>query len=141
MLTLGEFVLRKGVVDSIGAKNLTALNEGLISYTDMLNMAMGNQKNQQKQKSKYSTDLVSYLSGGGLAGSSSFSVPKFNNTPSNTFAPTGTSGGGSGFSTGDIHIHNPKPERASDSLPRTIRKISYLGDRKPAYQTTAVSPE
>lgn len=32
----------------------------------------------------------------------------------------------SGSSYGDINIYNPAPERASDSLPRTVRKLAYL---------------
>lgn len=146
MLTLGEFVLRKGVVESIGVKNLNALNEGLISYSDMLNLAMGNQKTQQKQKSKYSsgTDVAQYLSGGGLAGVD-HPMPPINRVPAaalNLSIPPAQVA--SGLTVEQMHIHNPKPERASDSLPRSIRKAAYLGDRKPATRpptTTTVTAD
>lgn len=35
--------------------------------------------------------------------------------------------GGGGFNVGQVVINNPRPEPASDSLPRSIRKLAYLG--------------
>lgn len=138
MLTRGEFVLRKGVVDSIGTHNLNALNEGLISYSDMLNMAMGNQKVQQKQKSTIPMAATSYFDGGGLAG-------RMANLPSGLRAVSPNqipqqahvSNSSNDVHIGQLTVQNPKPERASDTLPRMIRKTAYLGDRKPATVTPA----
>ena len=135
MLTLGEFVLRKGVVESIGVKNLEALNEGLISYSDMLNMAMGNQKVQQKQKSTF--NATGYFDGGGLAGRIANVPGAIPGVSPSQLPKQSVSNYNQGTHIGELTIVNPKPERASDTLPRTIRKMGYMGDRKPATLTPA----
>ena len=44
-------------------------------------------------------------------------------------AAAATQGGGGGLSMGDIHIHNPLPERAGDSITRSVTKLAFLAGR------------
>jgi len=44
-------------------------------------------------------------------------------------AAAATQGGVGGLSMGDIHIHNPLPERAGDSITRSVTKLAFLAGR------------
>lgn len=58
-------------------------------------------------------------------------MPRAISTPSISTPKVASQSAGSGnLTTGDIHINNPAPERASDSLPRAIRKVAYATNRK-----------
>ncbi len=119
MLTPGEFVLRRTVVDAIGANNLERLNAGVMSYAQLLQEAMANQaRNSKPVKSG------SYFDGGGFVSSD---APQFR--PDNfdsRFASSSWSSNDESFSVGELNIINPTPEPASDSLPRSIRKLAYV---------------
>jgi len=140
MLTPGEFVLRRRIVAAVGPQNLQALNDGLISYQDLLARAMQNPKRRDQQIDEKNAQRPSALgtgvsgmemsfglAGGGLAGTSA--------RPRSSAITTGTTAGVSGmssvsvdrgFTVENLTIQNPVPETASDSLPRSIRKIGYL---------------
>lgn len=129
MLTPGEFVVRKAIVNRVGLENLTKFNAGVMSYAEMLQSAMAN--SNSGQKSKNVGGGMSFFNGGGL-------VPDLPDaggfSPRPPGAPAGPGYGGTGGDApiigGDLIINNPVPETASDSLPRTIRKMAYLGGRR-----------
>ena len=136
-LTPGEFVLRKSIVSRVGSDNLKRLNSGVMSYTEMLNKAMANPANSNKSKLKGDgrdvgerpNPLFAFLNGGGLAGEAGYSnsrptylIPEVDFRRGET---SSSSSGDAGFSVGQLIIQNPTPEPASDSLPRTIRKMAY----------------
>lgn len=124
MLTPGEFVVRKAIVGRVGLENLQKFNSGVMDYASLLNSAAAN---QSTGKTKQESNL-SFFGAGGLVPSMPSSGPP--SSPSFPQGPTGGSESGSGFSVGELTINNPAPEPASDSLPRTIRKMTYLGGKR-----------
>ena len=130
MLTPGEFVIRKEVVSRVGMDNLVKFNSGVMSYAQMLRQA--NKDKAAKSNTGGGFGGVQMFSGGGLVpdfgGFGGPSVPPGSGPTDFGGAPG--SGAGGGMSFGDIIINNPVPEPASDSLPRTIRKVAYLGGRR-----------
>ena len=127
MLTPGEFVVRKSIVNRVGIDNLIKFNAGVMSYAEMLQNAMANQPAGSKDDKKG----IGFFDGGGLVNDFSFGNSGGGNGGGSDF-PTGFGGGDSGD--GGIHIenlvvNNPSPEPTSDSLPRSIRKLAYLGSR------------
>ncbi len=127
MLTPGEFVIRKEVTSRVGPENLAKFNAGVMSYAQLLQTA--NKSKTGKNGTGGGFGAVQMLNGGGL-------VPDFGGFGNGTLPPGGPGdfggapGHGGGVSFGDIHIHNPEPETASDSLARTIRKAAYVGGGK-----------
>lgn len=123
MLTPGEFIVRKAIVDRVGLDNLVKFNSGVMSYAQLLQQAA-------KDKSKQDGLPTQFFNVGGL-------VPDIPGWPGKGTPPPGPSFGGFGdgnsgsapFIAGDLVINNPAPEPASDSLPRSIRKVAYLGSR------------
>lgn len=126
MLTPGEFVLRKAIVGRIGLDNLVKLNAGVMSYAEMLQNAMANQKGPSKKKQ----DSGFRFETGGLVPS----MPPGFGGPGSAPPPSGFGGapgfGGPTMTFGDIIINNPSKEPASDSLPRAIRKTTYLAETR-----------
>lgn len=127
MLTPGEVVMKTSVVDAMGADNADRFARGLMSYSEMLNVAMSSQPNNSKREKKSGNGGVSFFSGGGLVVSRSETPGGGGYDPDPRDFGGAPGGNGGGMTFGDIHIHNPEPEPASDSLPRTIRKIAYIG--------------
>lgn len=115
MLTPGEYVLRKGIVNKIGMENLGLLNRGVIGLSGML-------KRTQKSRGN-----VAFLNSGGMVPG----LPGFTggSTDLSAFKDVGGNGGGN-FTVENLNVNNPLPERASDSLPKSIRKVSYMGARR-----------
>lgn len=124
MLTPGEVVIRKEIVNRVGEKNLLDFNRGVLSYQEMLTRAMASGSgNPQKRKGGGG---ISFFNGGGLV------APTFSGGGSGSgFDPKNFPGpppaGAAGFVVENLIVNNPAPEPASDSLPRSIRKVSYLG--------------
>ena len=125
MLTPGEFVVRKAIVDRVGLENLAKLNSGIMSYSAMLQKAMSVQG-----KPKESTGTLSFFDGGGL-------VPSNNSGPTLPgFGGPGSSGvsgqGGSGQAPSkqivieNLNVINPKAETVPESLHSTVRKLNYV---------------
>lgn len=126
MLTPGEFVVRRAIVNRVGLSNLVKFNAGVMSYAQMLQAAMRDQPSGSKGDK--SGGGMSFFDGGGLVpGNDPFNPG--NVPPGPDFGGFGGPGDG-GMSFGDINIYNPAPEPASDSLPRTIRKVAYLGSKR-----------
>ncbi len=129
MLMPGEFVVRKSIVSRVGIENLTKFNAGVMSYAELLQSAMSNLPSGDKQKSDGGgLGGVSFFDGGGLV--NDFNFGNGNRPPGPDFGGFGPGGGGGGMTFGDVNIFNPAPEPASDSLPRTIRKVAYLGSKR-----------
>lgn len=124
MLTPGEIVINKKVVNAVGAQNLLNLNSGLISFSEMLNQAMSSAQTNKSKGSAY----PDFLSGAGLSGYSSPALQSFNAPSAAMFNSNSSSSvtHHTGTTIGQIVVNNPKPEPTSDSLPRTLRKASYL---------------
>lgn len=134
MLTPGEVVIRKAMVNRIGEDNLLRLNSGVLSFADMLGRAA--KSKQDSNDTGMGGDFSGYgqgpafFSGGGLvpdmgSGSGSYGG---SSTPTQSQVPTSSGAEHrDGFVVEQLIINNPKPETASDSLPRTIRKVGYLG--------------
>lgn len=125
MLTPGEVVLKKSVVNRMGPDVADAFGRGLISFTDAFRLA-----HSAPAKSKRGSGFgggIQFFAGGGIVpdpfdpGNS----PAGGGLPPSAFG--GSPGSGTTMNFGDIIINNPTAEPASDSLPRTIRKVSYLG--------------
>jgi hypothetical protein len=125
MLTPGEFVIRKGVVNKLGAENLAGLNAGTLSLAEMIkrSASAGNTKPMPMGSGN-----SAFLNGGGL-------VPRISETPSQGFAFAPTASMGSTTTTSDdsrkviferVEIHNPVREESGESLARLQRKTSYL---------------
>ena len=119
MLSKGEFVLNRNIVSQIGVGKLNKLNKGRMSYLDLLATQASSMSTAQLQKSKF------------LQPNFASSLPKAIATPTipQPRVPSASSQGGHNLTTGDIIINNPTPEKASDSLPRSIRKIAYATNR------------
>lgn len=120
LLTPGEFVVRKEIVNRIGADNMARLNSGVLSYQQLLERAFAAQPRKSKG-SGFGFD------GMGLAPS----LGSYNPAAALSAAPD-TLEGGNTTTTIDqrtivenLNVHNPKRETASDSLPRSIRKLAY----------------
>jgi hypothetical protein len=117
MLTPGEYVLQKKVVDQTGVSDLDAFNDGLLSFADLL----------AKKKDGRGNGDVGYFNGSGLSSSlsrtSAIGAPKQASGFKQTMIDNS-------MHFGDIIIQNPKRETASDSLPSAIRKVSYAGGRR-----------
>jgi len=129
MLTPGEFVIRKAVVANIGVENLTKLNAGVMSYAEMLQRALAEQSGGSKQKDDRGGGF-SFFDGGGLVPGNPFGGFGGDQPPGPDFGSFGGPGGGEGPFIGSVIINNPAPEPASDSLPRTIRKVAYLDSKR-----------
>lgn len=115
MLTPGEYVLKKSRVDEYGSDNIQAFNDGLLSLADLLQM----------KKNSEAPSGVGYFNGGGLARDVMSAVrPSFSSA--STQAMTQVMSDNS-MHIGNIHIYNPKSERASESLPSALRKVAYQG--------------
>ncbi len=119
MLTPGEFVVRKAIVDRWGEDSLEKFNAGVIGFGAMMS---------SKNKGKESTAGVSYFDGGGLA-PGSYSPPPVSSSTAKFGQSAGTMIDNSQHF-GDITIMYPKRERASESLPTALRKVSYIGGRR-----------
>ena len=121
MLTPGEFVLRKGIVNAVGEDNLSLLNRGVLGLSGML-------KRTQNAKGSKGSGNVAFLNGGGMVPG----LPGFSGGGAvNASIFSGANeGGNNGFHVENLNVNNPVPESASDSLPKTIRKVSYLGARR-----------
>ncbi len=132
MLTPGEFVLRKAVVSDAGIGNLTKFNAGVMSYASLLQEAMANQSGNSKSDKKGNQDQgLSFFDGGGLVPSLNFgSGAAGGQPPGPNFGNLGGPGVGGGFTVENLTVINPAPEPASDSLPRSIRKVAYLGSKR-----------
>jgi hypothetical protein len=125
MLTPGEYVVKKERVDEVGADNMQAFNDGVLSFAAL----MGKKKNGKDGG-------VGYFNGGGLVGApiNGSAIMSSMKTAGITQYMTDNS-----MHFGDINIYNPKKETASDSLPTAIRKVSYAGGRRkpsPRLETT-----
>ena len=131
MLTPGEYVVRKAIVDRVGIENLEKFNAGVMSYAEMLQTAMRNANDGGKSKNVGGgTEGVSFFNGGGLVPDLPGGFGGFGGStpPPSDFGGGSAGGGGSApVIGGDLVINNPAPEPASDSLPRSIRKVAYLG--------------
>ena len=131
MLTPGEYVVRKAIVDRVGIENLEKFNAGVMSYAEMLQTAMRNANDGGKSKNVGGrTEGVSFFNGGGLVPDLPGGFGGFGGStpPPSDFGGGSAGGGGSApVIAGDLIINNPAPEPASDSLPRSIRKVAYLG--------------
>ncbi len=131
MLTPGEYVVRKAIVDRVGIENLEKFNAGVMSYAEMLQTAMRNANDGGQSKNVGGgTEGVSFFNGGGLVPDlpGGFSGFGGSTPPPSDFGGGSAGGGGSApVIGGDLVINNPAPEPASDSLPRSIRKVAYLG--------------
>lgn len=126
LLTPGEFVIKKSVVNRVGAENLRRFNAGVMSYAQLLQNAMS-----QPGKGKGGDGGFMFGGGGLVPGGVDFSSfggngPRGPEFPG--FSPPSAPAGG--FHVENLIVNNPEPEPASDSLPRSIRKIAYLGTRK-----------
>lgn len=128
MLTPGEFVVRREIVSRYGEKNLIKFNKGVLSYAQLLKASTAT--NQPKAAGRG----LAMFGGGGL-------VPGMNSYGGFAGAGRGIDFGGLRSDSGndeptqqfgDINIYYPEPETASDTLPRTIRKIAYVGSRSRA---------
>jgi len=97
MLTPGEYVIRKSVAEQMGTDALDRLNQGLGGLTSGRAYQSGPIIPRQ------------YGAGGSVA----------------PVAPVGVGTGG--ITVENLTVNNPSPERAGDSLPRAIRKLSYIG--------------
>lgn len=118
MLTPGEYVLRKGIVNQIGEENLSLLNRGVLGLSGMLKRTA----NQDRPKGN-----VAYLNSGGMVPG----LPGFTGGGAVSQSTFSNIEGGSGnFVVENLNVNNPVPETASESLPRTIRKVSYMGSRR-----------
>jgi phage-related protein len=102
MLTPGEFVIRKPVVDLLGVQNLRLLNS-MTTYSKFLTGPMRSPR--PPVVAPYQPGVPGWMRSPGFSGHGP--------SPAQTF--------------GNIIINNPLPERASDTLPRTTRKMGYLG--------------
>lgn len=117
MLTPGEFVLRKAVVERIGMDNLTSLNAGVLDYATLLkNMNADKGSNLSSPMSSPQflnrggpVSPVPYNSGGAV-------LPVSQQTTNNR-----------GFVVENLTMVNPVAEPTSDSLPRAVRSLAYLG--------------
>jgi hypothetical protein len=130
MLTPGEFVIRKAIVNRIGADNLAKLNSGILSYAQML------------QQAQQSTKMSKAMPGGGSVANNmpGFAVggmvPNFGTGSSRSLPKALTSQQGAqsvqniGTIIENLNITNPAPERASESLPKALRRATYLGGKK-----------
>jgi hypothetical protein len=125
MLSPGEFVVRKAIVNRVGMENLVKFNAGVMSYAELLQAAMANQPKGSKRKGGGGLGAVEFFNGGGLVQP----PPPGNQPPGPDFGGFGSGGSEGGMYFGDINIINPEPERGSDSMTRTVRKLSYLGGR------------
>lgn len=119
MLTPGEFVVRKERVDDVGPANMQAFNDGTLSFFELL----------RKTREARGVSGVGYFSGGGLAGvpQTNFSAVRAQSSASvarTTVVDESTN-------IGEVHIHYPKRETASDTLPRAIRAVSSGRGRRP----------
>lgn len=138
MLTPGEMVIRKEIVNRVGPENMERFNAGLLSYTDLLKQAKnreGGERNvgvKKKQRGGGFGGATMFLNAGGLVPDISFGGPG---------VPPGGNNGGPAFPkmpppeggniTYDIDVYYPEPEPASDGIARTLRGHAYLGGRKP----------
>jgi hypothetical protein len=126
MLTPGEFVIRKGVVNKLGAENLAGLNAGTLGLADMI------KRSAQAKATKpmpMGAGSSAFLNGGGL-------VPRISAAPTQglTYAPTASMGSTTnntstvspGITYGQVTIINPVREEAGESLARLQRNSSYL---------------
>lgn len=123
MLTPGEYVVRKAIVNRVGLDNMTKFNAGLISYAQLLQTAMAEAGGPKKEKD----NSMSFFSGGGLVPSigSNFgggSSPRGLPTASTTSNTTN-----SGITVEHLTVNNPTPEPAGQSLSRQLRKMAYIG--------------
>ena len=109
MLTPGEVVIRKPRVDQIGAGNLLRLNAGSASLGSVL-------------KSSRGFASPSFFESGGM-------VPQGTSVGASLSRDMGNNVFNQAPLMRDVTIINPTPEPASDSLPRTLRSLSYLGRR------------
>ena len=130
MLTPGEFVVRKEIVSRVGAENLAKFNSGVMSYAQMIQQA--NKDKQKKSGSGGGFGGLQMLNAGGLVPDIGFfgGEPPRGGPSLPGDGGYGGSGGDAPIIGGDVIINNPAPEPASDSLPRTIRKMAYLGGRR-----------
>lgn len=127
MLTPGEFVVRKAIVNRVGEDNLARFNSGVLSYAEMLQRAMANQpRNSKSEKKNSGGGDISFFDGGGIVPTL---PPNFGggSTPPRDPAGSGGMGGEGGFYVENLIVNNPVPETTSESLPRTIRKLAYVG--------------
>lgn len=131
MLTPGEFVIRRSIVNRIGLENLARVNSGVLTYAQLLQSLTRNSgaqsQNKDKKRKGGTTGMgISYFAGGGLVPSlaglgGSATVAGATSGLKNQVVPNDYS---SHF--GDIVIYNPAPEPASDSIPRAVRKAGYF---------------
>lgn len=125
-LTPGEFVLRKAVVNRLGADNVARLNSGVLSYTQLLERAYASQGVGKKKQTGagFGFDGSGLMSGRGnfnpLSGLSNGAPAELGETNNNS-----SSAYDQRIIVENMNVHNPKAEPASDSLPRSIRKLAY----------------
>jgi hypothetical protein len=129
MLTAGEVVVRKQVVDKVGMRNLLDFNRGVLSYQDLMLRAMANSNQNKKKGFTGGGSGLSFFYGGGVAGDSEFKAPPPGGgatPPPSAFSGAPGSGNGD-MNFGDINIYNPVAETSSESIPRAIRRTASLG--------------
>lgn len=118
MLTPGEFVTRKSIVDRIGVENFQRLNAGVMSFSQMLSKA------QQERPGRNGTSDMSFFNGGGL-------VPQLSGASSAKMSAVASQqpqvANDYSMHFGDIIVNNPVAEKSSDSLPKAIRRGASLG--------------
>ena len=127
MLTPGEFVVRKAIVSRIGPENLAKLNSGVLSFGDMLRQAV-----QDKRVNAGATDRnAAFLNAGGLANSYDYASANTVGSFRNSRAAMPAMGGAStvvekGTTIENFYVNNPVPEKASESLPKSLRRAGYI---------------
>ena len=122
MLMPGEFVIQRAIVNRIGMSNLAKLNKGVMSYAELLKLAAD-------RKPGARTSGVSMFGGGGLVTGQEPFGGFGGGTGTDFKGLKSAMGGGGDYNFGDIHIYYPAPEPASDTLPRSLRKVAYVGSR------------
>lgn len=110
MLTPGEFVIRKAVVDSLGVNTLNRLNAGHFSSGGAVNPA------------------EMFFATGGLVGIDSHKLSGINVPAAalNSRAHSSTVND-NGITIHELVVNNPVPERGSVSVARKLRSMAYFG--------------
>lgn len=117
MLTPGEYVVKESRVREVGAENLQAFNDGMLSFAGLASLsgkaaASQSSRTSQMASAGYKMPSVSPSTGVREAAQAAMveSGPRF----------------------GDVNIYNPRRERATDSLQSAVRKVAYAGpERRP----------
>lgn len=143
LLTPGEFVLRKQVVAKVGEENLARLNSGMVPFAKMLQEAASSQSNTSDGNS-----TLRLASGGKVFGqkivhkhsavAKTVGLAVASNTATNTQQVASNPAASQNSVTNNssvtesepvviqtLNVNNPVPERASDSLAKTVRKMGY----------------